>query len=111
MKKYAATAAAIAVVALSGCGTIDVQPKTWQTGESHRQAAPAGTVRLTLAEHVQARWTGPNVPDAHWIETTALIICKRDSAGLEIPEVIGGVHGERNSDLVVAAAMKIACPR
>lgn len=94
MKKYAAIAAAVAVIALSGCATASAAPP--------QQTAP---VASNIYEAVWQGWDGTDLPDEHWIDTAATLVCKQIIGGFD-PVVTG--HAA-NNETVVSAAEQFVC--
>jgi hypothetical protein len=108
VKKYAA-AAVIAALALSGCavslpapGAAPAPTVTWTP------AAPADEAR-TMVEYASEAWAGPNRPDAAWIESTVLLICKRTIGGYELNVLPDYFYAEKNTRMLYNTAMKYEC--
>ena len=102
MKKTAALAL-LAIIGLGGCATVQPAPAIPNTSDQTSYRAQR------LIDHVQEQWIGDNVPDAHWIETTALIACKHMGDGSEVTIAADNKADERNYALIVTAASKLMC--
>lgn len=107
MKKTAALAL-LAIMGLGGCAAIP-QQQTWTVAPPANQPTRSNQAPATLVEHVQERWMGEDVPDAQWIEATALISCKHLIGSEEPPAATEGIYADRNNELIVAAAGKLMC--
>lgn len=108
MKKLAA-AAVIAALATSGCAitlpapaAAPAQTVTW-TPEAAVETVP------TMVEHASEAWVGPNRPDAAWIESAVLLICKRTINGQELSILPDYFYAEKNTRMLFDTAMKYEC--
>ena len=112
MKKTAALAV-IAVLAATGCATVPAEllpAKTWTLSPADPQPASQSGQQRGIVEIVQDQWIGDDVPTAHWIETAAVMACKRMNGGLEVGTYADGEYGPLNSELLIVSASKLVCP-
>lgn len=97
MKKYAALAV-IAAIALTGCGTAAA------TGQSQKVTPSATPTNIYAA--VWQDWEGNDRPSEDWIDTAAMLVCKRIIGGVE-PRVVP--NHPHNNEVVIAAAEQYLC--
>lgn len=94
MKKYAA-AAIVAALALTGCAsTAPTTPKVSTAAASN------------IYEAVLENWEGSDRPSEDWIDTAAMLACKRIIGGIEPRVVPDNAH---NNEVVVSAAEDYLC--
>ena len=112
MKKYAAVAAiVVAALAATGC-TATAQQTTWTPIAASPQAAPVAvsdTEPADLVGFVQDHWNGDNIPDAQWIETTALLACKHMIGGEHVTIDADNKIDADDHDMLVTSARKLMC--
>lgn len=98
MKKYAA-AAIIAALALSGCAGAQAVSADMKRGPVDNRAtyveAPSADMML---ESIRKGWVGADAPDAEWLSTASLLVCKQIIGGIE-PRV---TPDHANNELVVS---------
>ena len=109
MKKYAAVAAIVVALGVGGCAVTPTQTSWTPASQQVAPATNTDAEPAALVEFVQQAWNGEPVPDAHWIQTTALIACKHMIGGETVNIEADNKTDDDNYDMLITAARKLTC--
>lgn len=96
VKKYAAVAV-IAVLATSGCAAGYSAAKTPAAPADSRSTYVAKPDAEMMLNAIHKGWVGDDQPDAEWLSTASLLVCKQIIGGIE-PRVTADPD---NNELVI----------
>ncbi|WAC65198.1 hypothetical protein OVA14_07295 [Agrococcus sp. SL85] len=98
-------AALTASLVLAGCATTQPAPAAPVAQQVNVPAAyDVEEAQARLVEAVSAGWVDTLPPEPHWIEATALLICKRQ--GVNVPQF---TDNPANQELMIESALTIFC--